>query len=299
MGVYAVTGSASGMGQQAAVKLRAAGHTVIGVDLRDAEVIGDLSTPAGRTTAADAVLAAAGGRLDGAVLAAGLGPTPGRDSARIICQVNYFGVVDLLQVWRPALAAEEGGQGAKGGKVVVIGSNSTTSTPAVPGRAVRALLAGNRRKAERTLRLFGPVAPTMAYAASKIAVSRWVRRHAVTPQWAAAGIRLNVLAPGAIMTPLLEKQLATPREAKAIRAFPVPVGHFGDPAHLADWMVFMLSDAAEFLCGSVVFVDGGSDAHFRADAWPRSVPVRGLVGYLNRFRAFSARHHDQRTSKKR
>ncbi len=38
MGVYAVTGSASGMGLQAAQKLRAAGHTVIGVDLREAEV---------------------------------------------------------------------------------------------------------------------------------------------------------------------------------------------------------------------------------------------------------------------
>lgn len=48
MGGYAVTTSAMGMGCAAAVKLRAAGQTVIGVDLRGAEVIADLSTPAGR-----------------------------------------------------------------------------------------------------------------------------------------------------------------------------------------------------------------------------------------------------------
>ncbi|HTM85823.1 MAG TPA: SDR family oxidoreductase [Mycobacterium sp.] len=280
MGVYAVTGSASGMGQQAAQKLRASGHTVIGIDRRDAEVIADLSGPDGRAAAAERVLALSGCRLDGAVLAAGLGPTPGRDTPRIIFEVNFRGVVDLLTAWRPALAAGERA------KVVVIGSNSTTTAPVVPGRAVRALLAGNTARAVRAVRLFGPLAPTMAYAASKIAVTRWARRNAVTPQWAGAGIRLNVLAPGAIMTPLLEKQLAAPQQAKAVNAFPVPVGGFGDPAQLADWMLFMLSDTAEFLCGSVIFVDGGSDAYFRADNWPRSVSLAGLPRYLMRFRSF-------------
>lgn len=280
MGVYAVTGSASGMGRRAAEKLRAAGHTVIGVDRADAEVVADLSTPGGRRKAGEVVAAKAGGALDGAVLAAGIGPTAGRDSARIIIEVNYFGVVDLLAAWRPVLAA------ADNAKVVVIGSNSASTAPAVPRRAVRALLASNGTRAVRAVRLFGPGAPTMAYAASKIAVSRWARRHAVLPHWAGAGIRLNVLAPGAIMTPLLEQQLADPRQASAVRAFPVPVGGYGDAGRLADWMVFMLSDAADFLCGSVIFVDGGTDAYFRADDWPRSVPVRGLPRYLKRFRGF-------------
>lgn len=283
MGTYAVTGSASGMGAQAAQRLRANGHTVIGVDLANADVIADLSTPEGRRAAAGEVLRAAGGRLDGAVLAAGVGPTPGADSVRIILQVNYFGVVELLQAWRPALAA------AGGAKVVVVASNSTTTVPAVPRRTVRALLAHDHAKAVRSLRLFGQAAPSIGYAASKIALSRWVRRHAVTRPWAGAGIRLNALAPGAIMTPLLTKQLATPREAKAIRAFPVPVGGFGDAGDLADWMLFMLSGSADFLCGSVIFVDGGTDAYFRADDWPRSVPTLGLPRYLWRFWSFGRR----------
>jgi len=283
MGVYAVTGSASGMGHEVARKLRDAGNTVIGVDIKEADIVADLSTPGGRRAAADGVLAASGGKLDGAVLAAGVGPTPGAGRLHLIAQVNYLGVVDLLEAWRPALAATDRA------KVVVFSSNSTTSTPLVPTRAVRALLAHDAEKAVRAVKLFGKAAPAMAYAASKIAVSRWVRRHAVTREWAGAGIRLNALAPGAIMTPLLEKQLSTPAEAKVIRSFPVPIGGFGEAGQLADWVVFMLSDAADFLCGSVVFVDGGSDAYFRADDWPRAVPARALIRYLTRFRAFARR----------
>lgn len=280
MGTYAVTGSASGMGRETARRLRDGGHTVIGVDIKDADIVADLSTPHGRNDAAARVLAVAGGRLDGAVLAAGLGPSPGKDRVRQIAQVNYFGVVELLCAWREALAA------AGGAKVVVVGSNSTTTMPAVPGRAVKALLAHDAGRALRAVRLFGPAAPTMMYGASKIAVSRWVRRHAVLPDWAGSGVRLNALAPGAIMTPLLAEQLSDPRQARAVQSFPVPVGDFGDPGQMADWMCFMLSDAADFLCGAVVFVDGGTDAYFRPDDWPKAVPVRRLIGYLRRFRGF-------------
>lgn len=283
MGVYVVTGAASGMGRAVVEKLREDGHTVVGVDLRDAEIIADLSTAQGRRTAVEEVLAATDGRLDGAVLAAGVGPAPGAERPRLIYEVNYRGVVELLEGWRPALAA------TGDAKVVVFGSNSTTTTPAVPGLAIRALLAGNIDRALRAVRIFGRTAPAIAYASSKIAVTRWVRRHAVTADWAGAGIRLNVLAPGAILTPLLEKQLATPAEAAAIRRFPVPVGGFGDPGDLADWVVFMLSGSARFLCGSVVFVDGGSDAYFRPDDWPRAVPLRRLPGYLRRFRGSGTR----------
>lgn len=283
MGTYAVTGSASGMGHGVVRRLRESGHTVITVDLTDADITADLSTQVGRRSAATAVLEECDGALDGAVLAAGIGPTPGRDRPRLIGEINYRGVVDLLQAWRPALAA------ADRAKVVVFASNSTTTVPAVPGRAIAALLEGDAERAAKALRIFGRNAPSIAYAASKIAVSRWVRRQAVTPEWAGAGIRLNALAPGAILTPLLQQQLATPAEAKAIKSFPIPIGGYGDPEHLADWVQFMLSDSADFLCGSVVFVDGGSDAWFRADDWPRPVPAYRLRRYLARMKEFKRR----------
>lgn len=279
MGTYVVTGSASGMGFAAAERLRAAGHSVIGVDIKEADVVADLSTAAGRRAATDAVLSASGGVLDGAVLAAGLGPIQGRE--RQIAQVNYFGVVDLLRSWRPALARSERA------KVVVIGSNSTTTTPAVPKRAVRAFLSGDGERAVRAVRFYGKASAPMIYAASKIALSRWVRREAVGEEWAGAGIHLNALAPGAIMTPLLTEHLSNPKGSRAAKAFPVPIGGYGDAGKLADWMLFMLSDAADFLCGSVIFVDGGSDAYFRSDAWPAPVPVRSLPRYVFRFLRYS------------
>lgn len=263
------------MGRAAANRLRAEGHTVIGVDLRDAEVLADLSSAEGRAQAAGAVLAATDGRLDGAVLAAGIGPTPGNLGR--IAEVNYLGVVELLEQWRPALAA------ANGAKVVVVSSNSTTTTPMVPRRTVRALLAGDVDRAVRSVRIFGPARPAIVYAASKVAVSRWLRRQAIRTDWAGAGIRLNALAPGAVLTPLLEQQLADPRQRRAVQRFPVPVGGFGDPEQLAQWICFMLSGSADFLCGSIVFVDGGTDAHFRGDDWPRPVPARHVAGYLRKF----------------
>lgn len=283
MGTYLVTGSASGMGAAAAAALREEGNRVIGLDLREAEVTADLSTAAGRADGARQVLELCGGRLDGAVLAAGLGPAPGKDRPLLIFQVNYFGVVDLLNSLHPALAA------ADRAKVVVFSSNSATTMPAVPAGAIRALLRGDSHAALKRVRFFGRNAPSFAYGASKIAVTRWMRRIAVTPEWAGRGIRVNAIAPGAILTPLLEKQLSSPDTAKAVTSFPVPVTGYGKPEDIAAWVTFMLTDTADFLCGSVVTVDGGSEAWFRADDWPRAVPARRLLQYLRRMKAFPRR----------
>jgi NAD(P)-dependent dehydrogenase (short-subunit alcohol dehydrogenase family) len=279
MGTYAVTGARSGMGRAVVERLVAAGHSVITVDLADADVVADLSEADGRRRAAEAVLAACGGQLDGAVMAAGIGPVPGREMPRRIVEVNYFGAVELLNTWRPALAASDAA------RVVVITSNSATVVPAVPKRAVEALLSGDGERAAAAVAKYRKHASTMAYAASKVALSRWVRRQAVASAWAGEGIRLNALAPGAVLTPLLEAQLNDPSQARQLKRFPIPLGEYGDPGDIAEWVVFMLGPSARSLCGSVVFVDGGSDAWFRADDWPRPVPVRALRRYFNRMRA--------------
>ncbi|HMQ28212.1 MAG TPA: hypothetical protein PKA98_19640, partial [Acidimicrobiales bacterium] len=137
MGTIAITGSASGMGAATTARLRADGHTVIGVDLHDADVEADLGSPEGRQAAIDGVLAASGGVLDGFVPFAGLGPLPDRPDP-IVVSVNYFGAITLLEGLRPALAAAPDGAAA-----VAISSNSTTCQPGVPQTVVDACLAGD------------------------------------------------------------------------------------------------------------------------------------------------------------
>lgn len=282
MGTYVVTGAASGMGHAAAERLRSAGHAVVTVDLRDADVVADLATDAGRRTAVAQVLARAGDRLDGAVLAAGLGPVPGREET--IAQVNYVAPVALLLAWRDALARAAADSGTSS-KVVVFGSNSASVTPGIPGALVRSYLRDRPRSRARLVRLMGRYGAAFTYGASKLALTRWARRLAVRPEWAGAGIRVNVLAPGAIMTPLLQAQLDGP-DRERVETFPVPTGGYGDAGQIADWVAFMLSPAADFLCGSVVYVDGGTDAYFRADAWPSSSGPASIPGWFRRMRAF-------------
>ena len=174
--------------------------------------------------------AASAGRLDGAVLAAGLGPAPGAERPHLITQVNYFGVVDLL-----AGVAFVPGRRRPRQAVVVFSSNSTTTVPAVPNRAVRALPFGAAEKAVRSLRFFGRNVPTMAYAAS---TTSWgdegsfgTRRPGSGP---ARGIRLTRWRRGRSSLRCWSQNLATPKEAGVDRdPFRVPIGGFGDPGHLA------------------------------------------------------------------
>ncbi|MYR08258.1 SDR family oxidoreductase [Gordonia sp. SID5947] len=271
MGTFVVTGAASGIGKACAERLRAAGETVIGVDVRDGEVVADLSNPEGRRAAIAEVAALAGGRLDGAVMAAGIGP--GADRERMIAEVNVLGVTELLDAWQAAFAA------AGDARVVVFGSNSTTTTPMVPRRAVRRLVAGELDAAVKQIRRRRGVSGPVAYAASKIAVTHWCRARAVTDDWAGSGIRLNVLAPGPVLTPLLRSQLESSTGSQ-VRAFPLPSRRFGTAEQISDWVMTMLSPAADFLVGSVIVVDGGTDALIRPRDWPRPLPLQSVPRLL-------------------
>ena len=227
---------------------------MIGVDLREAEVLADLGSPAGRMTAIEGVLRAAGGALDGAVACAGLGPH--HDDVAAIVSVNYFGAVAFLDGVRAALAA-----GCEP-SAVAVSSNSATISPDADGALASACLAGDEGEARR---LAAATDGIWVYAASKLALARFVRRAATAGGWAGAGIRLNAVAPGATLTPLLRGSLDHPALGAAIRGFPIPLGGFGTPDHIATAIAFLLGPEAAFCCGSVLFVDGGSDALLRPD----------------------------------
>lgn len=248
-----VTGSASGIGAATVSRLAAAGHQVIGIDVRDADVIADLSSYEGRTAA----IAAIAEPLDGLVTCAGLGPLPSRAGSAIVA-VNYFGTVALLDGLRPLLQP--------GAAAVAISSNSTTCSPGVPHDVVDLCLSGDEAGACARADAVGGM--TGVYPASKIAVARWVRAHAVTAEWIGAGVRLNAIAPGMIETAMIAEGRADPTVAPMLDLFPIPMGRPGRADEIAAVIAFLLSDDASLLCGSIVFADGGTDALLRTDDWP-------------------------------
>ena len=252
MGIYAMTGGATGIGAAIRRELAAAGHTVIVVDIRDADVEANLATPAGRTAAIAGIRARASDGLDGFVACAGVnGSIPDR---ALVPSVNYFGAVELLEGVKDLLAARKGA-------VVLISSNSAPHQTSP--EYVDAMLAGNEESA-RAIAVAMPMGHP-AYSGSKQALARWMRRN--TREYAAAGIRLNAVAPGYTETPMTAAVEADPTYAEAIRKFlaSTPLGRAGQPEDQSAAVMYLLSPAASFVCGSMLYVDGGFDAMSRPD----------------------------------
>lgn len=251
MSVTAVTGSASGIGAAVCQQLREAGHTVIGIDRHEADVIADLSSPEGRANAAEQVIALAQGKLDGLVCCAGLGVTA--PSSSLVVSVNYFGSTELIELLRPAL--EKGTEPA----ITIIGSVAAGQQTEAP-HPMTELMLSNDEQATRVLAdELGQ--PHIAYAASKYALTVHCRRLAVTT--GKTGIRLNIVAPGAVETPLHEASKNDPRFGEAVRNFIAPIGRNGQPSEIADAVGFLQSSQASFVHGSIIYVDGGMDAMMR------------------------------------
>ncbi|KAI5913855.1 SDR family oxidoreductase [Thauera sp. 2A1] len=255
MSVTVVTGSASGIGAAISEQLKRAGHRVIGIDRQQADIVADLSTAEGRKAAVAASLDACGGVLDGLVCCAGLGSTA--PSSSLIVSVNYFGMSEIMDGLRDALA-----QGSRPA-VLLIGSVASVQPGMDKLPMVAAMLAGD--EAGACVQADATGMTHAAYASSKFAIAVHARRRAV--EWGARGIRVNVIAPGAVETPLLKASLDDPRFGEATRKFVSPLGRNGSPEEIARVATFLQSEQASFVNGTVVFVDGGMDAMIRPDRY--------------------------------
>lgn len=238
MTVSLVTGAGSGIGAATAAVLAERGDRVVCVDLDGAAAervaagldgAGALQLDVRDAAATDAAVAGIverHGRLDVAVACAGIelgGPAHELDPAVFarVVDVNLNGSFLTAQAAARVMIA-----GGGGGRIVLIGS--VNSTVALPAQA--------------------------AYVASKGGVLLLGRALAV--DWAPFGITVNVVGPGVTDTPLSAASLADP-ERRAWLLGKIPFGRVAQPREIAKVVAFLASDAAAYVTGAYLPVDGG------------------------------------------
>ena len=100
----------------------------------------------------------------------------------------------------------------------------------------------------------------IAYSASKTAIDGMTRAMAV--ELSPKGIRVNAIAPGFIITEMTDKALNSDPERKAKVFGRTPMGYMGQPSDIGDAALFLAGDAAKYITGVVLPVDGGNSIGF-------------------------------------
>jgi NAD(P)-dependent dehydrogenase (short-subunit alcohol dehydrogenase family) len=249
---YVVTGAASEIGAATARYLRDRGGWVIACDLHDADVVGDLATSEGRAQLVEGVRRLSGGRIDAIVANAGGGPP------ETTLALNFFGAVATLEGLRPLL------QSSAAPRAVMVSSIASLSPP--DPRIVEACL--NMDEPAATLAARDAIAagkgPLDLYGNAKYALNCWCRRVASKPDWAGAGIPLNVIAPGFIDTPAAAYILSDPeRRAQAGRMVPMRGAYPGRPEQMAAALAWCVNPENSLMTGQILFVDGGAECLLR------------------------------------
>jgi NAD(P)-dependent dehydrogenase (short-subunit alcohol dehydrogenase family) len=94
-----------------------------------------------------------------------------------------------------------------------------------------------------------------AYSASKAGVVMLTRTMA--SEWAGSGITVNAVAPGYIRTPMLDALIDAGKVDESVLRRRIPAGHLGEPADITSAVLFLSSDAARYITGVCLPVDGG------------------------------------------
>ncbi|MAV76173.1 MAG: hypothetical protein CL691_06095 [Cellvibrionales bacterium] len=255
MGLYAMTGGATGIGNAIKQQLLSQGNQVIVVDIKDADIIADLSTLEGRQAAVEGIAAAAPDGLDGFIPCAGVGPHISPPS--MVARINFFGALAVTEGVKLLVAKKKGA-------IVMISSNSATM--GYEQEVVDLMLAGNEAGASAKLDEIGN--GQLAYGGGKYALSCWLRK--ASKAYAKSGIRLNAVAPGFTETPLTDAGRSNPEFAELLEEFikSIPIGRPGLPKDIAEATCFLLDpEKAGFISGTILFVDGGHDAMLRPNSF--------------------------------
>ena len=247
--VALITGAASGIGCQSALKFAAEGARVVLADVQDtagARAVADIEELGGQAIYVDADVSKAEdcrrmvetaervfGRVDIVFNNAGIMHPEDSDAVAteesifdLTLAVNLKGVYFGCKYGIPAL------QRAGGGSII-----NTASFVALVGAAT----------------------PQLAYTASKGGVLALTRELAVAH--ARESIRVNALCPGPLETELLMSFLDS-EEKRQRRLLHIPMGRFGEAREMADAALWLASEESSYVTGSSVCVDGGLTAAY-------------------------------------
>jgi NAD(P)-dependent dehydrogenase (short-subunit alcohol dehydrogenase family) len=236
-----VTGAASGIGQAIAVAYAQAGARVLVTD-RSAEACSDTlaqvraaggegwvhSLDVTDTEAAQRLAGEVGqavGAIDilvnnaGVIVREGLNSPRAHAAMRQVMDVNVIGAFNVMHAFLPALRERRG---------CIINISSGAS--------------------------FHGQANAVGYSASKAAVR--LLSQSMVADLAGTGVRVNVIAPGVIVTPMTEVTRANPERLDRFMAR-IPSGRLGQPTEIAQPAVFLASDMASYINGVTLPVDGG------------------------------------------
>lgn len=235
--VCLVTGGAQGIGEACCRRFAREGAKVVIADMDDtrgaalASELGGLyeHCDVGDKAQVDALVAAAitaHGRIDVLVNNAGIFKACDflditEDDFDAVLRVNLKGAFLVAQ----AVAREM----ANAGRGSIVNMSSVNGTLAIPSIA--------------------------SYNVSKGGINQLTRVMALS--LADKGIRVNAVAPGTIATELAAKAVLTSEEAKARIMSRTPLRRLGEPAEIADTVAYLASDAASYITGEIMVVDGG------------------------------------------
>ncbi len=217
-----VTGGASGIGAACVDRFRADGDEVVVLD-----VSGERPVDIGDEDAVAAAFAAMDRAPDVLVNAAGVG--------------DGGPVIDLdLATWRKVLRVN------LDGAFLCLTAAARRMRDSGGGGAIVNVCSINDR---------WPLRTAAAYCSSKAALSMLTKVAAL--ELAEYGIRVNGVAPGPVDTPLIRPGLEIPEVAQAMADRTPLHGRVGRPAEIADVVAFLASDAARWITGDIIAVDGG------------------------------------------
>lgn len=243
--VALVTGGTSGIGRSTAVAFAKAGAKVVVAGRREAEgqaVVSEIKAAGGEATFVRADVAheaevkalvektvATYGRLDVAFNNAGvewMGPLTEATEAdyRRVFDTNVWSIITSLKYEVPAMLKSGGGS--------IINTSSVAGHIGMAGASI--------------------------YIASKHAVEGLTKTAAL--EFAKQGIRVNAVAPAAIETAMVDRFVGAEGDQRAGLASMHPIGRMGRAEEIANPVLFLASDAASFITGESLKIDGGFTA---------------------------------------